>query len=227
MFMIGSIIISVFLLMLILFVYLEYKNEKKYQEERRQRRQGNRKEEKRPIEKPTEVPEQILSQKNVEEEKPPSAPPQKQAIEKETLEQKSKKTPTVESPTIKKETVEVIEKPESVTVSLADYPKFDHSRLIDMGLSQEEAKEFVKELIPQIGTQIPLIKEAMAIPDFHNMERLTHSIKGSSTTVGTGGVSDLLVDYNTYLKTGTELAIAEAYFEHLKHYYEELKEQYA
>jgi HPt (histidine-containing phosphotransfer) domain-containing protein len=59
------------------------------------------------------------------------------------------------------------------------------------------------------------------------MERLTHSIKGSSTTVGTGGVSDLLVDFNTYLKTGRELAIAEAYLEQLKHYCEELKQQYS
>ena len=96
-----------------------------------------------------------------------------------------------------------------------------------MGLSQEEAKEFVQELIPQIGAQIPLLKEAMAISDFRNMEQLTHSIKGSSTTVGTGGVSDLLADFNTYLKSGAEPAIAEAYLEHLNHYYEELKEQYA
>ena len=96
-----------------------------------------------------------------------------------------------------------------------------------MGLSKAEAKEFVAELIPQIETQIPLIKEAMAISDFHNMERLTHSIKGSATTVGTGGVSDLLVDFNTYLKTGTELAIVEAYLEQLNHYCEELKEQYS
>ncbi len=230
--MLGSIIISVFVLMLILFVYFEYKNEKKYQEEKRQKRQGYRKEEKTsikkpstekaPIEKPTEAPEQILRQKNLEEKKPSFAPPQK-----ETVEQKSKKEPTVELPAIKKETVEVIEKPKSIPISLANYPKFDHSRLLDMGLSQEEAKEFVKELIPQIGTHIPLIKEAMAIPDFNSMERLTHSIKGSSTTVGTGGVSDLLVDFNTYLKSGAEPAIAEAYLEHLNHYYEELKEQYS
>jgi len=96
-----------------------------------------------------------------------------------------------------------------------------------MGLSDEEAKEFVAELIPQIGAQIPLIKEAIAISDFQNMERLTHTIKGSSTTVGTGGVSDLLIEFNTYLKTGTEPVLAEAYLEQLNHYYEELKEQYA
>ena len=220
--MIGSIIIFVFVLVLILFVYFAYKNEKKYQEEKRQRRQSKRKEEETSIKKPTEVPKQILRQKNLEEKKPSFTP-----HHKETVYEKSKKEPTVEPPAIKKETVEVTEKPKSIPVSLANYPKFDHTRLIEMGLSQEEAKEFVQELIPQLGTQIPLIKKAMDVSDFDSMERLTHSIKGSSTTVGTGGVSDLLTDYNTYLKTGTEVAIAEAYLEHLKHYYEELKEQYS
>jgi len=34
---------------------------------------------------------------------------------------------------------------------------------------------------PQIETQIPLIKEAMDNSDSHQMERLTHNIKGSAT----------------------------------------------
>jgi hypothetical protein len=59
------------------------------------------------------------------------------------------------------------------------------------------------------------------------MERLTHSIKGSATNIGTGGVSDLLVDCNTYLKTGTDIDIAKAYVAHLKQYTQELKAQYA
>ena len=95
-----------------------------------------------------------------------------------------------------------------------------------MGLSDDEAKEFVTELIPQLEEQIPLIEEALNTPDYHQVERLTHSIKGSATNIGTGGISDLLVDYNTYLKDGTDIDIAKAYFEHLKHYTQELKKQY-
>jgi HPt (histidine-containing phosphotransfer) domain-containing protein len=106
------------------------------------------------------------------------------------------------------------------------YPQFTHARLVEMGLSDEESKEFVQELIPQLEIQIPLIEEALSIPDFHQMERLTHSIKGSATNLGTGGISDLLVECNTYLKTGTDADIAQAYFEYLKHYTKELKEQY-
>jgi len=218
--MVGYIIISIFVLILVIFVYLEYKNEKKYQEERRQKHPSIKKEEKRPVTKPRKVPSAKELEAKKEQEKKRE---QEKRLEEKRLEEKKLEEKRLEEKKLKEKKPE----PKSITVSLGDYPKFDHSRLIEMGLSQEEAKEFVRELIPQIGAQIPLIKEAIAIPDFHEIERLTHSIKGSSSTVGTGGVSDLLDDFNTYLKSGAEPAIAEAYLEQLNHYYEELKEQYS
>ena len=117
-------------------------------------------------------------------------------------------------------------KPEPKKLPEGNYPPFTHIRLLEMGLSDEEAKEFVHELIPQIETQIPLIQLATQELDFHKIERLTHSIKGSATNLGTGGVSDLLVEYNTYLKTGTDIDIAKAYFDHLVRYNNQLKAQY-
>jgi HPt (histidine-containing phosphotransfer) domain-containing protein len=107
-----------------------------------------------------------------------------------------------------------------------EYPDFNYERLMEMGLSKEDALEFIQELIPQIGTQIPLLDEALQIPDFEEMEHLTHSIKGSSTTIGTGGVSDLLVEYNTYLKTNAKVEVAQTYQKLLKHYFEKLKKQF-
>jgi HPt (histidine-containing phosphotransfer) domain-containing protein len=116
---------------------------------------------------------------------------------------------------------------QSVELPKCDYPKFDYSRLIQMGLGEDEAIDFIKELIPQIKTQIPLIKEALDASDIHNVERLTHSIKGSSTTVGTGGVADLLVEFNTYVKTEKNIEIIEAYLEKLDYYCKELEKEYA
>jgi hypothetical protein len=107
-----------------------------------------------------------------------------------------------------------------------NYKPFSHQRLLDMGLGEEDAKEFVQELIPQIEEQIPQIEQALEEEDFHKMERLTHSIKGSSTNVGTGGVADVLSDYNTYLKTGENKAIAARYLELLKTYLQKLKARY-
>jgi len=106
------------------------------------------------------------------------------------------------------------------------YPQFTHERLIKMGLSEVEVREFIAELIPQIEIQIPLIKDAINLSNFHQVERLTHHIKGSATNIGTGGVADLLVEYNTYIKSGTDIATIESYFQELIHYTNELKEQY-
>jgi hypothetical protein len=126
---------------------------------------------------------------------------------------KMKKTPQPE------ETTDV-ELPED------NYAPFSHQRLLDMGLSDDDAKAFVSELVPQIEEQIPQIEEALEAEDFHKMERLTHSIKGSSTNVGTGGVADVLVDYNTYLKSGDNKAVAARYLEILKTYLDKLKAHY-
>ncbi len=235
--MIGYIIISVFILMLIIFGYIAYKNERKYQKERNKKRQDTRKEEKKsarsPETKPTKVPsakelevkreqEERVKEKRLEDKRLQKIKLQEQRLEEKRLQGKKLEAKRLEEQRVKEEQSE----PKNITISLADYPQFDHSRLIEMGLSEDEAKEFVAELIPQIAAQIPLIREALENADFHTMERLTHSIKGSSTTVGTGGISDLITDYNTYLKTGTEVAIAKAYFEQLNHYYIELKKQY-
>jgi len=44
--------------------------------------------------------------------------------------------------------------------------------------------------------------------------------------LGTGGVSDLLVEFNTYLKSEIDADIVKAYQAHFIHYIEELKKQY-
>jgi len=116
---------------------------------------------------------------------------------------------------------------EEVSVpTLPEYPPFDHSRLIEMGLSDTDASDFVKELIEQIETQIPLIEAVITQQNFEEAEKLTHSIKGSATNIGTGGVSDLIVAYNTYLKTEKDIAQIRCYQEALLQQLEKLKAQY-
>ena len=233
-------VIGIFVLIIAIIVYLEYKNEKAYQDER-EKRAAERKKTKPPYSPKEKVqkPRQVKKEKtNKLREATPGAIKQPPATKKEA------KKVTSESYDLKP--VGAQESSEDKGILLQDthpeekkkkektydlpkckYPKFSYERLIKMGLSEDEAIEFTRELIPQIKTQIPLIKEAMGKEDFHNMERLTHSIKGSSTTVGTGGISDLLVEYNTYLKSGKDLPIVEAYFEHLNRYAEDLEKAFA
>ncbi len=196
-------ILAVFVFLLLLLIFLEYRNEKKYQEERRRKHQ-----------------------KNTPETKTTPSKEEKKSIQKPAPKQEKKPEPEPKialAPT--EPQAEAIQ--ETKELPEADYPQFTHVRLLEMGLSDEEAKEFVAELIPQIETEIPLIEAAIQEGDFHQLEKLIHGIKGSATNLGTGGVSDLLVDFNTFIKTGTDVDIAKAYLEHLRDYTNALKAQYA
>jgi len=209
--MLALTILSIFIFIIVLIIFLEYRNEKKYQKKRRQQRPNKQttspKEPKEVTPKPRRAPRP--------EPKPePKLEPIVEVKPEPEIKQEQKPEPKIEVP---KETKKLPE---------ANYPQFTHVRLVEMGLSDDEAKEFVAELIPQIEVEIPLIEAAIQDGDFHKIERLTHGIKGSATNLGTGGVSDLLTDYNTYLKTGTDSDIAQAYLEHLVHYTNELKTQY-
>ncbi len=198
--MLALTILSIFILLIILIVFLEYRNEKRYQEKRHQPRQ---------TQGPSGRSSSPKEPKEVTPKPEPEPKPKPEPIPEPKPEAK------IEVP---KETKKLPE---------ANYPQFTHVRLVEMGLSDEEAKEFVAELIPQLEVEIPLIEAAIQNNDFHKVERLTHGIKGSATNLGTGGVSDLLVDYNTYVKSGTDADIAKAYLEHLIRYTNELKAQYA
>ncbi len=211
--MLALTILSIFILLIFLMIFIEYRNEKKYQAKRRAES-----EKKRPARKKLKV-------KKVQPKREPTPKPEPTPEPVPKPEPIAEPEPTPEPEPIPEPIVEVPK--EAKQLPEGNYPKFSHARLVDMGLSDEEAKEFVGELIPQIEVEIPLIEVAMEGGDFHKMERLTHGIKGSATNLGTGGVSDLLVDYNTYLKTGTDIDIAKAYFEHLVRYTAELKTQYS
>ena len=214
-------ILFIFIFLVVLLVFLEYRNEKKYQKQRRRKRQ-ERTSNKRTT--PTQ------NQKKTTPKSTRAPKPEPEVKPKPTVEVKPEvKAEATPEPEIKEEVKPEPKKEvptETKKLPEANYPPFTHVRLVEMGLSDEEAKEFVAELIPQIETEIPLIEAAIEEGDFHKIEKLTHGIKGSATNLGTGGVSDLLTDYNTYLKTGTDSDIAKAYLKHLIHYTNELKSQY-
>ena len=236
--MLALTILSIFILIIVIIIFIEYRNEKKYQTKRREKTTQKKYE-----------PNKLVVRKappksKVEPEPKPEVKPKPEPELKIDVKPKTKPEVKVEAPEPKPELkpepkIEIkpepkpepkVEAPEPIETKKlpeANYPDFTHIRLIEMGLSDDEAKEFVADLISQLETEIPLLDAAMKEGDFHKMERLTHGIKGSSSNLGTGGVSDLLTEYNTYLRTGTDIDIAKAYLEHLIHYTNELKVQYA
>jgi len=107
------------------------------------------------------------------------------------------------------------------------YEPFSNTRAVELlGLSQEEADMFIGELIAQLDTELPHLEEAVQQKNHEKIETISHSLKGSATSLGTGGVSDVLIDFNTYVKTGNDNQIIEAHLDNLKHYLIDLKRVY-
>ena len=219
--MLEIILLASFLTIVALIVLFEYKNNKQYKEQRARRQNKNK-----PI---------AQKEKPLKEEVPTEPEPAKEATEELLKEEpETEEEPPKGSKILSKyQAEEGKERAEEISstgkeLPECDYPTFDHARVVEsLGLQENEAKEFVGELVYQVEKQIPLIQEAIDAKDFHQQERLTHSIKGSATSLGTGGISDLLVEYNTYLKTGEDTEISQAYLDHLKKYFSLLKEQYS
>jgi len=206
--MIGYIILSIFILLIIVVVYKEYLSQKRYESERKARqkkattktRDRNNRGRRELTQKEKE--ELIRISKIQQEDMPLS--------KEKVAEEKTQKKKSLPKKILPK----------------CEYPPFTHIRLVEMGLNDAEAIEFVEDLIVQIESQIPLIENVLSTADFHKMERLTHSIKGSAVNIGTGGISDLLIEYNTYLKSKNDIEIVTAYFKALVEYTQRLKVQY-
>ena len=215
--MLVSIIIAFLLLIVAVIVYREYRNEKNY-EASRKKRQSPPIQQKRPQKTPqpfqipkehAKAPEAHRAKKKIE---------QNDHIEKEIT---KRKEPVPVSKTGGKQPSEKIKLPK------CKYPPFSHERLIKMGFPLSEANEYVQELITQIEGQMDHLEHAINAKDFKTIEQITHDIKGSSSTIGSGGISDLIQDFNHSVQTQHNIDISKAYFRHMQHYYKDLKKQYA
>jgi len=219
--MFESAILNILVFIIVFVILIEYINDKMYQT-------------KKPTEPKKEIPEEekILQEEPEPqtEEKPEAVievepeieevQPEVETVLEEEPEVVEEVTPKIEP----KEVIEEISEVEEVEPEVEEekepaeakelpeckYPPFTHVRLVEMGLSDDEAIEFVNELIPQLEEQVPLIEAAINNADFHKIEKLTHGIKGSATNLGTGGVSDLLVEFNTYLKSEVDSDVVKA-----------------
>ena len=108
-----------------------------------------------------------------------------------------------------------------------NYQVFDNTRTMEeFGLSKEEANDFIVDLIQQIEEEMPGLEEAVSANDVRKIEDISHMVKGSATNLGTGGIADVLVDFNTYMKTGSESSVVAGHMRNLRRALVELKEQF-
>ena len=108
-----------------------------------------------------------------------------------------------------------------------DYPPFDNTRAMEeFGLPKEEADLFIVDLIEQVEGELPGLEAAVAAQDSKRVEDISHMIKGSATNLGTGGIADVLIDFNTYMKGADEPSVIAKHMRNLHHALKELKLQY-
>ena len=85
-----------------------------------------------------------------------------------------------------------------VPIPTKEHPKFNNSRAVnEMGMSQEEADALVEELVKAIEAEIPRIEEALKKREIKILEEIIHKITGSSSTLGSGGISSALISFYT------------------------------
>ena len=122
----------------------------------------------------------------------------------------------------------IVEEKPQVILPKRDYPHFDNARAVEqLGLSQEEADMFITELIELIDTELSGLETAVHNEEYDIIENISHMIKGSATSLGSGGVADVLVDFNTYVKDEEpNIKVIHAHLDNLKHYLDELKKQF-
>ncbi len=153
------------------------------------------------VEQEEETPEVVL-------EELPSAAPEPEHLIEDVLEEAP---PTVEE----------------VVPDDYDYPAFDNTRTMEeFGLSKEEADDFIVDLIQQIEDEMPSLITAVETGDSKQIEDISHMIKGSATNLGTGGVADVLIEFNTYMKTDNDPKVIAKHMRHLDRALKELKEQF-
>ena len=119
---------------------------------------------------------------------------------------------------------EKVETPE-VTIPTKQYPKYDNSRAVDeMGLTQEEADSFVLDLIKAVGSEVPRMEEAIQNSEYKTLEEIVHTVTGSSSTLGSGGISSAFISFYAAVQHHDTMQQLSIHLQNVKYYLEQLKE---
>jgi hypothetical protein len=112
-----------------------------------------------------------------------------------------------------------------VQIPTKEHPKFSNLRAVDeMGLSQEEADALVLELVKAIESEIPRIEKALKTRELITLEEIVHKITGSSSTLGSGGISSALISFYTAVQHHDDMNKLQIQLENVKYYLSRLKE---
>ncbi len=116
---------------------------------------------------------------------------------------------------------------EDIDIPTKTYPKYNNARAVnEMGLTQAEADSFVHDLAHVIETELPRIEEAILGSDYKTVEEIVHTITGSASTLGTGGVSSAFISFYTAVQHRDKFQQLYVHLQNIKFYLAELKEDF-
>ncbi len=113
-----------------------------------------------------------------------------------------------------------------VAIPTKQHPAYSNARAVEeMGLTQEEADAFVLDLVKAVGAEVPRIEQAILASDYKTVEEIVHTITGSSSTLGSGGVSTALISFYTAVQHRDSLQKLYIHLQNVKYYLDELDKQ--
>jgi len=113
------------------------------------------------------------------------------------------------------------------TIPTKQYAPYSNSRAVDeMGLSQEDADAFVFDLIKAVKGEIPAIEAGIMTQDYLTIEEIVHTITGSASTLGSGGISSAFISFYAAVQHRDSFQKLYVHLQNVKYYLTELQEQF-
>ena len=105
------------------------------------------------------------------------------------------------------------------------YAPYTNERAVDeMGLSQEDADSFVLDLIKAIEVEIPAMEAGIMTQDYKVIEEIVHTITGSASTLGSGGISSAFISFYAAIQHRDSFQKIYVQLQNVKYYLQELKD---
>lgn len=106
-----------------------------------------------------------------------------------------------------------------------EYPEFDiEVSAEELRMEVEEIEEFINEFIEQLDDRINELYKLYEQEKWEELERLIHLLKGSATNLRISGIADILIEFNTYLRSeNIEKEQVKFLIDDLEYYFDKLK----
>ena len=90
-------------------------------------------------------------------------------------------------------------------------------------VSGTEADTSVLELVTQIEEALPELEAAAEAADTERLASVLHKLEASASSLGEGGVADLMAEFSTYCESGDDPQTLKTYLQDLRYHAEQLK----